>query len=507
MDLRLPSYDAGTRSPVEPVLKSILDFDQFDDWLTDPVYYNDHKQAGSAALNRVEDIWKSGSIKDSKAESLMLPRTSGKSVPAMALSFETRVAAQTVIASIAARINARLPRDKVCGFEYKSNAYPVFSAPGEGLGQAYANALEAAWEESTDYVGILDVTAFNASARMAELSRVLEKLGAKRDETEFLTQVIVAREQGLPSIDDSFAYLYNYYLQPVDQKLCDSQVNFFRYRDEYFILDKTKQSQVETALRELQLTAILVRTYFPSEIRDQLQDKAYDEDNSEVSKEIDNVDDGLLIGNYLCHDWSRKPKGCNSDAYELRFSFEAIAKPHLALVKLQSANLPHDALRVLPLLRGINRLRQSGVRLQPPFTGATPEFLEYAKELTQHRNWFVAALQTALQTKSDWQVVWAAPLLSDAGYLTPAEVTLLSRIVASNLGPVAKTQARLALARSSRDPAASSWAEPSQEASDYQIRASLLAARYLHKRGIAGPWQTMEQRTSGAELELKKYLS
>jgi len=59
----------------------------------------------------------------------------------------------------------------------------------------------------------------------------LERCGARPAEREFLSEMMRTDTDGLPSIDDAFAVLYNFYLLPVDEELIAARVHAFRFRD------------------------------------------------------------------------------------------------------------------------------------------------------------------------------------------------------------------------------------------------------------------------------------
>lgn len=503
MDIRIPPYPGGARPTTLAVLKGILEYDQFDDWLPDPLFYEDQRLNERRAVQRIERLWQLRQLTVPAREVLNLPRASGQTVPVIALPLDARVCAHGVIAAMASRINSALLRDKVYGFEFRKEKNPLFSQPGEGLKDLFENTLEAA-DISNGNMQILDVDAFSRRASIGRLETTLQRAGARPDETSFVRQLLQAGPQSLPSIDDAFAFLYNFYLQPVDQSLASAKTNFFRYRDEYYTLDDKARQIVETQLVQLGLSARLIADYKFSAPKEKLSEQVTPE-HSEAEKLLGPVEGGKLVAKYTCDTWNDQRR-CTTDTYEIVYEAEDLsALPRL--FALQYGSHPLDGIRILPILRAINQHRKSGVLLRPSFDRATDVFNSYRKKLGRGRAWLRGALATAVARNSDWQITWITPLLSDLGPLQDNEVTLLQQVIAKPaIGQAAKSQAQLALARSSLLPADQFWVNPSNALSRYQFRSALLGARYLANRGNSSPWQRLEQAALSTEPELRDYL-
>jgi hypothetical protein len=511
-NLRLPPYPSGARPAVVDLLKGIIEFDQFDDWLPDAVYYEDQRLNEQRAAQRIEQLWQAGELAVPAGEAVKLPRTNGETVPSLALPLDARVCAHGVIAATAPRIVAALLKDKVYGFEFRKDDQPLFSQPGDGLAELMRNVIAAALFDRVENFQILDVVAFNRNASMARLESILQSAGARPDETNFLRQLMQPGPSGLPSIDDAFAFLYNFYLQPIDQALAVASINFFRYRDEYFVLDDRGKQLVEAQLQRIGLSARVVAQSPPLDVKDKLSEqvgmKLAGQDaleDKEVEEILGKIAGGELIARYECTTWNQDEKLCQTDYYEVVYKSTEVDAAQ-ELFKLSAETHPLDSVQILPLLRAIHQRRRLGVLLRPPFEGAMSALREYRNTLAAGRAWLRDALATALQTGAEWQITWVAPLLSDLGPLHGQEVTLLRQVIAQgNIGQVAKTQARLALARSSTLPAEQFW-EPRPTSTRYQLRAAALAARYLANRGSSRPWQRLEPLVGSLEPELKNFL-
>ena len=519
MGLKMPDYGNGARPATKTLLTSVLAFDQFDDWLPDPVYYEDQRRnEGAGAAERIDGFWRAKDLPAPLSETLSLPRDGGKRLAALALPLDARVSAQTVIAALAPRVVCAMRWDMVYGFEFKPGEQrPCYSQPGMGLDEAYVNALTSALKESDenpssrtrDPLFVLDVVNFNGSLRAGRLAGVLQKAGARPEEMDFLWQLIGAGEVGLPSVDDAFAFVYNFYLQPVDEALFKAGLKFFRYRDEYFLLTARARQLAEQQLRALQLESRLAAEHDVEKFKEDVERRAYDENDGDAVETVHSLDAGDLTINYACSDWDPETKECNSDNAEVRFDFDgAKHSPYEVLFEFKPGPAPLDAVRILPMLRAFHRRRSTGVLLQPPFDRAGAELAAHRQALAKGRRWLSDALRAALQSGADWQITWVAPLLSDLGPLTAAEAALLRQAVAvAGVGAAAKAQARLALARSATDFKEGDWAAPGAGASSFRIRAALLGARYLFRRGVTGPWESAAPGASGDAAELKTYLA
>ena len=81
----------------------------------------------------------------------------------------------------------------------------------------------------------------------------LRRAGARPEETSFLESALAHGSPGLPSIDDAFAYVYNFYLQPVDAALAEQRLSFLRHRDMFFTFEEKDTEVVHNGIKSLQL--------------------------------------------------------------------------------------------------------------------------------------------------------------------------------------------------------------------------------------------------------------
>lgn len=513
-NVRLPPYPVGSRPSTAVLLKGIFEFDQFDDWLPDPAYYEDQRLNEQKVTQRIERLWQSQELPPRGVEVLNLPRNSGGRIPGLTLSLDERICAHGVIAAMAPRIIPALLKDKVYGFEYRKDQAPLFSQPGDGLPKLFENLLVAIEYGMSNRFQILDVVGFNQNASFDRLTSILQTFGARPDEASFLRNLVQASNSGIPSIDDAFAFLYNFYLQPVDRALANAKNNFFRYRDEYFVLDNRAKQRVQTQLVEIGLRSRLVAQSGNLDVKSKLVERVWSKlkknptgGDSEAEERLGKLYGGELKARYSCDSWDESEKRCITESYELVYE-KVDVNAVQELFKLPCKTAPLDSIQILPLLRAIHKQRRSGVVLRPPFNRATNEFAGYRKRLATGRNWLQDALATALRTSTDWQMTWVLPLLSDLGPLQKLEIEMMQQVIGRvNVGATAKIQARMALARSSDLPIERFWQGPSAMKTQYMIRSSLLAARYLFNRNHGRAWMISEQSARDSESELINFLT
>jgi hypothetical protein len=485
--IRIPKSSLKSAPSLEALLSGILKHDQFDDWLADPVYFEDCARSRKPWLERITREWESGEVSSSSGELLRIPRSSGKTVPALVLPLPVRVCAHRVIATLASRIAAKIPRDKVYGFQYRPAGDPYFTLPGEGLDEAWDQAIAAS--RIFGPIAVLDVDSFNESIELNRLEGTLQGVGVTVEETAFLRGLMEGAGPGVPSIDDAFAFLYNYYLLPVDTALFEKKIHFMRYRDEFLLFDKDGVEFVTAQLQGLALRS-RVAQQLPdfSEIKDKLQEKITPE-HSEEEEDID-LGWGKILVRYSCDTWADE-ESCSTDRFEVRYAGEHWDS---ALKELFDSAVPAraiDGVNILPILRTIHQTRKDAVLWSPALTEAnfSPPVRAYRKELAEGRSWLVKALRVGVEQKSDWQIVWAATLLSDIGLLNQQEVTLLKSAARNQLlRPFAQAYARLALARSSKAQVEDCWTSAERMTTGYPLRVAMLTASFLRRRGEEGPW-------------------
>ncbi|HVE72503.1 MAG TPA: hypothetical protein VNI54_14155 [Thermoanaerobaculia bacterium] len=495
MTLLPPRYPQAT-AQFDGLVRSLLTADQFDDWLPDALYYEDQRNEIASLLARVQTLWKSESIADPPVETLQLHRTGGATLPALVLPLDLRLVAHGVIAALAPRISTALPRDKIYGFRFLRGA-PAFDQPGAELDKLFDVVAEAARAAANDSFQVLDIDSFARSANPKTFAETLQQCGARPEESYFLRDVAKLGGSGLASVDDAFAFAYNFYLQPVDRGLMTQKHNFFRYRDEYFVFDDRARQSVTTNVQSLGLR---IRDRGKSRPIASTMDNLklqLDDDTKEAEGKLIELPYGTLWAKVECEDIGEE---CSDIAEQITFRALTLG----ALFRV-SAEQPLDAVTVLPQLRYFHKERRAGVLLAPPFAAANAQVRAHQRSLSSHRAWLAKVAGIGLQARASWQAGWAATLLSDIGMLTDAEAATLVDMVSSPvIDESSKTQARIALARSSNIAADRFWttAVPRTE---YRRRGMLLAARHLARRN-PGPWNALVQAVGKREPELVRHL-
>ena len=485
-DITLPSYPPKDLRQASDALAGILEHDQFDDWLPDAAYFEDVRLNPQPMTSRVGAAWSAHRWTGPDPVRLEIPRGSGPGFSALAVPLDLRCCLHQSIAAMAPRVSAALQRDKIYGFEFNAGQVPLFTPPGDGLKDAIDTALAAAVAAQTSLT-VLDIVSFNRSLRFDALAQTLQRFGARADELNLLRAVVGTGEAGLPSIDDAIAFVYNFYLEPVDRALLKSRVNVFRYRDEYFAPGKRAEAAVMTQLKALGLTAVVTVRFTGLEKEEHEVD--WTEDGQTDVRIISPFLEGEVTSLIECQTYDEEQKACVTDHYEVKYEGRGLASLADLFALNPAAGL--DGVKVLPLLRQVHERRREGVFLAPPFTAPPQGFAEYQKIAAPGRAWLTGALGAAVKSATAWPITWIAAMLSDLGTLRQAEIQLL--LAAARAPDVAAPYARLALARSSTLPAEQCWVMPPATASVHEQRAALLCAGYLAKRRIAGPWDQVRK--------------
>src|SRR5262249_47790496 len=137
----LPDWYRG--NDLNRALRSILDYDQYDDWLPDAIYYQDVLAQPSAVLARLRKMAaerRAGGAGSSRFDVFSGGR---KKFTASALPLDLRAIFADVTAADAARLQKSLQNDFVFGYKYQSSAQAynhdwradVF---GQGYGKTFA---------------------------------------------------------------------------------------------------------------------------------------------------------------------------------------------------------------------------------------------------------------------------------------------------------------------------------------------------------------------------------
>lgn len=513
-EIDIPYY---TQVPkFKEIFESILIHDQFDDWLPDPVYYRDYERYWGLASEKLNAMWNSGKVGIFPMNNVKVPRHGDKIFWAANLNFNARICAYSVIANMATRISASMAtvRDRVYGFEFRMDKAPLFSMPGEGLQDVWRLVYEniIADQEFT----LLDITKFGTNAKIPKLLEVLRRSDAYNDDVRFINELIDVREKGLISIDDAFAYLYNFYLLPLDLALLKERIKFFRYRDEYLVSGNNAARRVNELLGDIDMHALPVIKFDSTTISELIvkanaaiaKDMKRTRGNADLHKDIDIGDmlNGRLQFEYNCGCWDDAAEHCCSDEYELHYNEEKPADIG-DLFQLSPDDTVLDGLQILPMLRNVNKKRGKGVLDIGPFKYSPSLYLDYQRNLSRGRSWLTRALKSALRKRSDWQIVWVTAMYSDLGSMSRGEEDLLMQIVRDDgLGNIAKAHAILALARSGGREPSDFWSMPDTTSNPYLWRVALLGAHYLALKGMTGPWREIGTPVKRSEELLVKLL-
>ena len=522
MTLQIPPSSDGQAPDFPAVFESIVAFDQFDDWLPDSIYFEDQRLNRNEVLERVAKLWQSKTVNEKDRETVSVPREDGKTLPALALGLDLRIVSQAVIAGLAPAIRNGLLRDKVGGFDFDGKTRPLFAPPGAGMSGLTGRVAEAALLQGDENIYVLDVNDFSNAAMFDRLANELTRARAREDQVKFLRAVTESSSRSLPSIDDSFAFLYNYYLAPVDRAIVAKRVNFFRYRDEYFLIQSADVALVENALRDYGLNSRMLRPglgvtargedgsrlgerWFDQEVVDEPGNRLHDS----VSEVVARVGDGVLVGTYECQalgERNGKKPMCMTDHFELKYEDD----PDLIRARffgICSAAQPLDGVEAVPVLRAFNNERRAGVLNRPPLDNAPESARRHRDRLLPFRVCLNRALGIAIERKSAWQVSWTAPLLADLGPLRPAEVELMRRGLDASLGPVADVPLRLALARASSEPVESVWRAVDASEGSYRRRGMAVLASFLARRGAPAPWNAIRASLTADQPILARFLN
>jgi len=505
-ELVLPAYPARAHPPFTNLLKGVLDFDQYDDWLPDPVYGMDHARTSAPFLDRLSRSWQQHRLSYAAPLTMAIPRRDSAGFLAAVLPLDVRLSAHAVVAAMAPRIGPKLPRDKVFGFEYRADDAPFFSPPGDGLDRAWMQLREAALFDKESRIFVIDVSAFQRTASFDTLAARLREAGTYDEEIRFLGGIARLPAGGLPSIDDAFAFVYNFYLRPIDLRLFDEHINFVRYRDEYLVIDTGPKAVVEALIQKLGFGFRPVTRAGEGWV--DLADRWNPSMSLKAEKVTLDLIYGNLVGVHNCDTYDRTQKRCVTDYHEIKYRNKSFDGP-TELFRLRPQQTPFDGLEILPILRAIHADRAAGVLLRPPFARAPQKFLNYRRILASAggRRWLTQALQTAINTRVDWQLTWVAPLLSDCDSLNEAEIRLLRSVLNKPaFSPAVAWQVRLALARSSHLAPQDCWVLPAASEAPYIRRAAMLAAAYFAQRQAPAPW-TAVTAAGFAEPELQTLLA
>src|SRR5436853_1960434 len=101
-------------------LESILAYDQFDDWVSDPVYYQDVGAAQHDYVDSILRIIGTRTLAGEEAYSLDIQSNLDRKFHAVSVPLPLRVITADIIASQAERLQRHLQADRVYGFKYQA---------------------------------------------------------------------------------------------------------------------------------------------------------------------------------------------------------------------------------------------------------------------------------------------------------------------------------------------------------------------------------------------------
>ncbi|MET0307401.1 MAG: hypothetical protein ABW023_01730 [Sphingomonas sp.] len=475
--------------------RTVVDHDQYDDWVPDPVYFDDLKAqlgqpAAAAALVRRLASAPFGSLQ------FRLPRASSSILRGLSLPPGLRVVAAAATLRIAPRIRAGLPRDRVVGFRYNPGGTERFSAPYEGIATV-SNVLSARALFSGGRLIIVDVQAASQNMQWSRLSATLSRFGADPEDLAFIGSCY-GSGQGLPSADDGWAFLLNYYFEPIDCALLARRVDFYRVRDEYIIFDASHAATVQQLLKAAGF-ASTVTGLKGAEIIANIQDACFDKvasvrgdgDGSDWSGDPPKVDFDVQETPYFT---IRGTAECNimdgmilSDSEELNIALLPDLTPRQVFGRLRAAlGGTIDAVDLSPLLRKLWQARRNAVlRLRAADGPVDSGYLAGLSATKRKLGDTVAASRNA---DAAWTGHVCSVLLSDAGALDQATIRNLLAHAGSPGALLGGVAARTTLARSSVLGAEQILTDSFPGAARPMSRRwNGLMSYYLARRGIDGP--------------------
>jgi len=472
--IALTLYD-GTRHPqVGDCVRSILQSDQHDDWINDPVYYQDFKEADARIAKAIQNALNAGSFDGESGATIDLPRGGKATIKGAYLPLPARVLNYVFVAGAIKAANTTAFRAKVYGFRYLEGAVPLFSTP-----QAELNELQGSLTELVKEAGkvhIIDARGYLNSISPASLQQALEQAGVARAEVRVVLGLSgLGDASRLASGDDSHAALYDLFLHPIDKALVDRRLNFFRYRDDYF-------SPHEEAANVIAVVGRQIGIEFARKGQVSRDDLTFER------ADMFTLDDGTRVqGNFECLD---KDKLKCTDKSEIEFLFR---RPSLKrfLEREFRPNEEIDAVTFVPFLRALNELRAPDVLRLASDPLVSTSLRKLKTEIAGARPVLGGLVGGWRRSPASvWAACWAMQALSDLGPLTQPEVAAITELAAANsVHGFGRCLAMMALARSAAVEAAvpvfRSFASAPRNGLGsryFSARALVLAHHYLTMR-------------------------
>jgi len=500
---------AGYRSNnTRRVLRSILQYDQLDDWIPDPIYYRDVDE--TAFLNDVSGIIASGAVDCGRSPVLDIYGGSQLKFRAAAAPLLVRVLLADVVASEAEKLQRSLLGDYVFGFKYQKDdsAYNewsadvfgggfglkgterppcdagsrnqesrlpsdwntrhsapgpprVFTAGGEGLHECLTSVGRYMASSPTPRRSVLwiDISGFYRAANRAKLNRTLEQCGSNPQVVSFTSKIFEALSIGpqeLVSLDDTVAFLANFYLKPLDDALAQAKIVWRRYGDEYFLLAQGPSSTQSVRNAAKLLTEAAQRQGLKVNLAvAKTLDVNY--------KELDNLE-------ALADDCTASWSVLDTDGFRLYVlaqassltglesgdgTFRAVVSPGAWEASLKSVlEQPAGAAPLnttFNLLRTMNVSRKDDV-LRAPERGTKLSVRgQRYQETLARQGWLPAALQARLSESVSknlvWHQLWLLRLAADAGSAAASATAPRVRQLMDSQNSVVSAQAAFTFAR------------------------------------------------------------
>jgi len=445
--------DRLSDSEITDVSRSVLHFDQYDDWLPDPFYFDDVKSR-EANPSIVTGLVRRARPAPGDVESFRLPRGGPSTLRGVAIPFGLRIQANAAAVRIARKIRSALPRDRVLGFRFNPQGGHRFSSPRDGI-EGLENILSLRLLVDQGRAIVTDVTASSERMQWPRLAAVLSQLGADAEDLG-LIGLCYGRGPGLPSGDDAWSFLLNYYFRPVDAALLSRHIDFYRVRDEYITFNSAHAAVVAQLLQTFGFGSVSTRLR-NEKILDDLTDACNDvvgsPDDSQPSREQNlHAEVDILSTSAFTVKGSARcdPQTGNilSDSQELYVAKAPNISPAAAVDRLRKLmDATPDAVDMAPLLRLIWSARQKWVAGRS--TSVARLDRHYAAAIKAARASLAQRLARSTAADSAWTGHVCAILLSDMAPLDSAAVAPLLAYARSPSAVLGGSAAQAALARAS----------------------------------------------------------
>jgi hypothetical protein len=528
----LPSF--YSRDNLPRVLESTLAYDQWDDWIPDPIYFKD---VSERADDFVTELAQQSEITLDGTYSLPVYSESTLKFHTAVVPLSARVLLNGLIASQGEVTRRVLNADRLSGFEYlpplrtkvpgwvgdlfgavygkaedpptpgprgpfgvyapytRTRNAPLFTAAGEGLSEALAGAgvWLATRRTSVRSAVWADVQAFFPSINRNTLWKVLERAGAAPGFSACLEAV--SRQMGGPGlrpIDDAWTFLATFYLTPVDEALDKLDGSWQRCGDEYLLLadDTGSRSKMlallsnELAKMGLKLNPVKTATI-------------------EINASDPPAEKALLFDGFRLHldiesssaTWKVTSPSSWPDMLRTILPADASSPRHNAvMLLLRSIHVAREA-DALNLHRGGQVTDVRAKRYVNTIAG-----LEWLPKQT------TAALRRAVADKHWWTCYWLLLLISDLGDRAAVALDTLAQIASnSTADPTLAAHATLALSKVGNEgDVRTLLAGAKSTGTVIGDRALLAAAFFAEKRWRRNSFDTWKSR---ADTRLFNYLS